>query len=38
VNDELFPNEYELSDLQYFINDYVEEANTLQNEENLKIV
>ncbi|WP_136667718.1 vitamin K epoxide reductase family protein [Flavobacterium sp. H122] len=38
VNNELFPNEYELNDLQYFINEYSEEAVMLQNEENLKIV
>lgn len=38
VNSELFPNEYELNDLQYFINDYVEELNVLETDENLKIV
>jgi uncharacterized membrane protein len=38
VNNELFPNEYEVVDLQYFINDYIEEFSSLQNDESLKIV
>lgn len=38
INDELFPNEYELSDIKYFINDFEEETNTLKIKENLEIV
>ncbi|WP_136667725.1 vitamin K epoxide reductase family protein [Flavobacterium sp. H122] len=38
VNNELFPNDYELNDLKYFINDYIEETDSLQRTENLKIV
>ena len=28
VNEKLFPNEYELSELKYFLNDFVEEKET----------
>lgn len=38
VNGELFPNEYELNDIKYFINDFEEETNTLKIKENLQIV
>ena len=29
VNEKIFPNEYELSELKYFLNDFVEEKETL---------
>lgn len=38
VNGELFPNEYDLSDIKYFLNDFEEEMNTLKNKENLQIL
>lgn len=38
VNGELFPNEYDLSDIKYFLNDFEEETNTLKIKENLQIV
>lgn len=30
VNEKLFPNEYELNELKYFLNDYVEEVEVLE--------
>jgi len=30
VNDKLFPNEYELSELKYFLNDFVEEVEIFE--------
>jgi uncharacterized membrane protein len=30
VNDKIFPNEYELSELKYFLNDFVEEVEVLE--------
>ncbi|MDP5198660.1 vitamin K epoxide reductase family protein [Flavobacterium sp. DG2-3] len=30
VNDRLFPNEYELNELKYFLNDFVEEVQILE--------
>jgi uncharacterized membrane protein len=30
VNEKLFPNEYELSELKYFLNDFVEEVEVLE--------
>ncbi|SHI34241.1 vitamin K epoxide reductase family protein [Flavobacterium terrae] len=38
VNNKLFPDEYELSDIKYFLNDFEEETNTLKNKENFQIV
>ncbi len=38
VNDELFPNEFDLSDIKYFLNDFKEETNKLKNKENLQLV
>lgn len=29
VNDRIFPNEYELSELKYFLNDFIEETDSL---------
>ncbi|MFB9078354.1 vitamin K epoxide reductase family protein [Flavobacterium procerum] len=29
VNEKLFPNEYELNELKYFLNDYIEEKETI---------
>ncbi|MFE3867526.1 vitamin K epoxide reductase family protein [Flavobacterium sp. LS2P90] len=31
VNDKLFPNEYEISELKYFLNDFSEEKEALEN-------
>ncbi|HLF50705.1 vitamin K epoxide reductase family protein [Flavobacterium sp.] len=31
VNDKLFPNEYEISELKYFLNDFSEEKEVLEN-------
>lgn len=38
INSDLFPNEYNLNDIKYFLNDFKEETNTLKNKENLQIV
>ena len=38
INEELFPNEYELIDIKYFLNDFEEETTTLKIKENLQIV
>ena len=38
INGELFPNDYEISDLNYFLNDYIEENDVLHNKENLQII
>lgn len=38
VNNELFPNEYGIDELKFFVNDYEEENGLSQNNENLKVI